>query len=90
MNKTELVNLLASRTQMTKKNCNNLLDEFKTAILEVCSKGGNVNIRNFGKFSLQERKARKYLNPQTKRYYVCKAKKLVDFKGYNNFKYAIS
>ena len=86
MNKSELVDLLSSRTKMTKRNCDNFLNELKLAILEVCSKGGNVNIRNFGKFSLQERKARKFLNPQTKRYYVCKVKKLVNFKGYDNFK----
>ena len=90
MNKSELVDLLSSRTKMTKRNCDNFLNELKLAILEVCSKGGNVNIRNFGKFSLQERKARKFLNPQTKRYYVCKAKKLVNFKGYDNFKYAVN
>ncbi len=90
MNKTEFVRLLSSRTNMPKKSCDNFLNELKLAILEVCSKGGNVNIRSFGKFSLQERKSRKFLNPQTKRYYICKPKKLVNFKSYDNFKYAIS
>ena len=88
MNKIEFVNLMSQRTNMPKTKCNNFLDEMKAAIIEICTKGEKVNIRNFGKFSMQERKARKFLNPQTKRYYMCKAKRMINFKGYNNFKYA--
>ena len=90
MNKTELVTMMSKKTQIPKTKCELFLNEFKQVILEVCSKGEDVNLRNFGKFSMQEKRARRFLNPQTKKYYICKAKKLINFKGYRNFKYAVS
>ena len=90
MNKTELVELMSKKTNLPKKKCDLFFNEFKSAILEVCSKGEQINLRNFGKFSLQEKGARKFLNPQTKRYYVCAPKKIIDFKGYRNFKNALN
>ncbi len=89
MNKAEFVSLLAKRTNLSKSKCDLFLDEFKEAILEVCCKGEEISLRNFGKFSLQERKARKFLNPQTKRYYICAPKKMIAFKGFKNFVYNI-
>ena len=90
MNKTELIELMAKKTKMPKSKCDLFLNEFKSLILEVCSKGEQINLRNFGRFSMQEKAERKFLNPQTKRYYICKAKKLIAFKGYKNFKYAVN
>ena len=90
MNKTELVTMMSKKTQIPKTKCELFLNEFKQVILEVCSKGEDVNLRNFGKFSMQEKRARRFLNPQTKKYYICKAKKMIHFKGYRNFKYAVS
>ncbi len=89
MNKTEFVSLIAKRTNMPKSKCELFLNEFKSTILEVCSKGDAVNLRDFGRFSMQEKGARKFLNPQTKRYYICQPKKMINFKGYKNFKYAV-
>ena len=90
MNKSELIELMAKRTEISKSKCDRFLQEFKSAILEVCSKGGQINIRNFGRFSMQERKPRKFLNPQTRRYYICKGKRLISFKCHDNFKYAVN
>ncbi len=90
MNKAQFVEVLSKRTNLSKSKCISVIDEMRTAILEICSKGEEVSIRNFGKFSLQEKKARKFLNPQTKRYYFCKPKKVVGFKGFDNFKYGIN
>ena len=90
MNKTELVTMMSKKTQLPKTKCELFLNEFKQVILEVCSKGDDVNLRNFGKFSMQEKRARKFLNPQTRKYYICKAKKMINFKGYRNFKYAVN
>ncbi len=89
MNKTEFISLLAKRTQLSKTKCDLFLDEFKNTILEVCCKGDEIVLRNFGKFSLQEKKARKFLNPQTKRFYICPPKKMIAFKGFKNFKYNV-
>ena len=88
MNKQEMMATLAKKTNLSKEKCEKVIDEFKKVILEVCGKGEEVNIRNFGRFKLQETKERKFTNPQTKRYYVSKPKKMIAFKSYKNFKYA--
>jgi len=90
MNKTELISLMSKKTNLPKTKCDLFLNEFKAVILEVCSKGEEINLRNFGRFSMQERRARKFLNPQTKRYYICQPKKMISFKGYDKFKYAVN
>ena len=90
MNKSEFIEVLAKRTKMSKSKCLCMLEEMRSAILDFCSRGGEVSIRNFGEFSLQEKKSRKFLNPQTKRYYFCKPKKVVCFKGFDSFKYGVN
>jgi len=90
MNKTEFIAQISKKTQIPKSKCDLFLNEFRALILEACSKGDSINIRNFGKFSLEEKASRKFLNPQTMRYYVCKPKKIISFKGFKNFKYAVN
>ncbi len=85
MNKQEFVALLAKRTEMSKSKCDLFLSTFKDAVFEVCNKGGEVVLRDFGKFSMKERKARKYLNPQTKRYYMASPRRIIAFKGFGKF-----
>lgn len=82
MNKAEFVTLLSKKTNLSKSKCDLFLNQFKASILEVCGKGDQVTLRDFGRFSLVERKPRKFLNPQTKRYYICAPKKLIAFKSY--------
>ena len=90
MNKTEFIELLSKRTALPKSKCDLFLNQFKSTILEVCCKGDNVNLRSFGRFSLQEKKERRFLNPQTKRFYVCPPKKVVTFKSCKAFANAIT
>ena len=85
MNKQEFVEILAKRTNLSKAKCDLFLSTFKDTILEVCSKGGEIALRDFGKFSMKERKARKYLNPQTKRFYVAPPKRSIAFKSFGKF-----
>ena len=95
--KMDNVKFLVSYTTRTKREFEEVdkqyhfvgKDEFKKLILEVCEKGDELALKNFGKFRLEEKKARKFLNPQTKRYYFSKPKKVINFKAYKNFKYAI-
>ncbi|MBP3431529.1 MAG: HU family DNA-binding protein [Clostridia bacterium] len=89
MNKTEFIALLAKRTNLPKSKCNLVLNQFKEVVLEVCCKGEKISLRDFGRFSLQEKAERKFLNPQTKRYYICPPKKMINFKGYKNFMYNV-
>lgn len=89
MNKTELVTLVARKTKISKNKCENVLNEFKNTIIEVLKKGEAVSLRNFGKFKVVETKARKCINPVTKRVYMSKPKKVTTFKSFNSFKLAV-
>ncbi len=84
-----MLSVLAKKTELSKNKCEKVIDEFKKLILEVCEKGDELCLRNFGKFRLEEKKERRFLNPQTKRYYMTKPKKVINFRGYKNFKYAV-
>ena len=88
MNKQEMISVLSKKTEVPKEKCERVIDEFKNLILEVCKKGEEINLRNFGRFKMQETKERKFINPQTKRYYISPPKKIISFKSYKNFKYA--
>lgn len=90
MNKSEFIAELAKSSNLSKANCEKVVENIKRIISQACCQGEAVCIRNFGKFFMQERKARKCINPQTKRYYICQPKKIIAFKGYKNFKYKIS
>ena len=85
MNKQEFVTILSKRTNMSKAKCELFLSTFKETVLEVCNKGGEIVLRDFGKFSMKERKARKYLNPQTRRFYMASPKRMIAFKSFGKF-----
>lgn len=89
MNKQEMISVLSKKTAISKEKCEKVIDEFKNLILEVCKKGEEVSLRNFGKFKMQQTKERRMINPQTNRFYVCPPKKMIAFKGYKNFKYLL-
>jgi len=65
MNKTELVQAVAERTQLTKKDAGNAVNAVFELIEESLSKGETVQLIGFGNFEVRERAARKGRNPQT-------------------------
>ncbi|MFC0559527.1 HU family DNA-binding protein [Halalkalibacter alkalisediminis] len=65
MNKTELVQAVAERTQLTKKDAGNAVNAVFELIAESLSKGETVQLIGFGNFEVRERAARKGRNPQT-------------------------
>ena len=52
MNKQEMISVLSKKTAISKEKCEKVIDEFKNLILEVCKKGEEVSLRNFGKFKM--------------------------------------
>ena len=60
MNRAELISILSKKTNISKTKCDLLLKQFKKTVLEVCCKGEDISLRDFGKFSLQEKKERKF------------------------------
>ncbi len=65
MNKTELVDEIANRSGLTKRDAEKSLNATLEAILETLKKCEDVSIPNFGSFKVKKRSARKGRNPKT-------------------------
>lgn len=65
MNKTDLVNAVAEKTELSKKDAGKAVDAVFQTIMDSLSEGERVQIIGFGNFEVRTRKARKGRNPQT-------------------------
>ena len=65
MNKSELINAMALKSGLTKKDTASTLDAFTTTITETLAKKDNIALIGFGTFSTSERAARQGVNPST-------------------------
>jgi DNA-binding protein HU-beta len=66
VNKTELVEEIAGRTESSKSEAQRYVEVFEEVIAEALRSGEEVQITGFGKFYVREQKARDGVNPQTK------------------------
>lgn len=67
MNKTDLVNAIASKSGLNKKNSETALNAFISTVQDTLKKGDKVVLVGFGTFEVRKRAARKGRNPQTKK-----------------------
>lgn len=67
MNKTDLVNAIASKSGLNKKNSEAALNAFIGTVQDTLKKGDKVVLVGFGTFEVRKRAARKGRNPQTKK-----------------------
>lgn len=65
MNKTELIEALATKCDMTKAAAGRAIDGLAEVITETLVKGDSVSILGFGNFSVNQRAARTGRNPKT-------------------------
>jgi len=65
MNKGELVDAVAEKASVTKKQADVVLSAVLDAIVEAVSDGDKVTLVGFGSFESRERKAREGRNPKT-------------------------
>ena len=65
MNKTDLIDAIASAAELNKKQAKAALEATVDAIIESLKKGDAVQLIGFGTFKINERKARTGRNPQT-------------------------
>lgn len=65
MNKTELINHVAIKSDLTKAETGRALDAFLETVTETLAKGEIVSLIGFGNFSVTKRAARKGRNPKT-------------------------
>jgi len=81
MNKTELVNSIASKSGLNKKNSEAALNALIASVEETLEKGDKVVLVGFGTFEVRQRAARKGRNPQTKKEITIPASKAPVFKA---------
>ncbi len=81
MNKTELVNAIAEKAQLTKVQAKAALEASLEAIAGELAKGEKVALIGFGTYSVVEKGERTGINPATKAKIVIPAKKVIKFKA---------
>lgn len=81
MNKTELVNAIAEKANLTKVDAKAALDAAINAVGEALAAGDKVAILGFGTFAVAEKSARTGINPRTKEKIEIAARKSVKFKA---------
>ncbi|MFB6286157.1 MAG: HU family DNA-binding protein [Candidatus Bipolaricaulia bacterium] len=87
MNKSEFVDQLAKRTDMSKKDAQATLDAALDLIVqEVKKKNGKVQLTGFGTFETREQKETERINPQTGKKMKVPAKKVPKFRPGKAFK----
>ncbi|MBE5812858.1 MAG: HU family DNA-binding protein [Clostridiales bacterium] len=67
MNKSELVAMMATKANMTKKDSESALNALVESITESLKKGDKISLVGFGTFETRKRAARNGINPQTKK-----------------------
>lgn len=80
MNKTDLVEIIAKRVNVTKTMAAKMVDEYHNTVKDAIVGGDKVIIPGFGSFSTSERKERSGRNPRTGAVLTVKAAKLPKFK----------
>jgi DNA-binding protein HU-beta len=80
MNKTELINQVAEKSGLTKKDSTKAVDAVFDSITEALRNGDKVQLIGFGNFEVRERAERTGRNPQTGEEMVIPATKVPAFK----------
>jgi nucleoid DNA-binding protein len=79
MTRTELIDALANRTEMEKREVKRFLDDLTAVVEDTIKQGGEVPLKGLGKFKVQHRKARTGRNPLTGEPIDIPAKTVVKF-----------
>lgn len=80
MNKTELIDAVATESGLSKADAKRAIEAFVSTTEQVLKKGEKVSLVGFGSFSTLDRAERKGRNPQTGAEITIEAKKIVKFK----------
>ncbi len=90
MNKGELVDKVAEKSGVTKKQADMVLSAAIEAIMETVSDGDKVTLVGFGSFERRDRKEREGRNPKTGETMVIPATKVPAFSAGKQFKEMVS
>lgn len=90
MNKSELIDGIAEKAQVTKAQATAMLNATIDTITDAMAKGDEVVLVGFGTFSVKERAARTGRNPQTGAALAIAASKAPGFKAGKALKDAVN
>ena len=90
MNKQELVDTIAAKASITKKDADAVLSAAVDAIIEAVSTGEKVTLVGFGTFEARDRQAREGRNPATGKPIRIPATKLPAFSAGKMFKESVA
>lgn len=90
MNKSELIERMASDADISKAAAERALESFTTSVKSPLKKGGSVALVGFGSFAVTKRAARTGRNPKTGEEIKIKARKAPKFTPGKAFKDALN
>ncbi len=90
MNKSQLIDAIASHAQLNKSEASRALDGLISAIETSLKNGQTVNLVGFGRFEVKARPARQGRNPQTGAEITIAAANLPGFKAGKVLKTAVN
>jgi len=90
MNKADLVEEVANQTGLTKKVSREAVDAIISAITDSLAGRERVTLVGFGTFQVMERKARRGVNPQTRKSIQIPTKKVPKFRPGKSLREAVS
>ncbi len=90
MNKSELIDAIASEADISKASAGRALDSILGSITGALSNGDSVSLVGFGTFSVKQRAARTGRNPQTGATIQIKAATVPGFKAGKALKEAVN
>jgi DNA-binding protein HU-beta len=90
MNKTDLINNIATKSGLTKKDVETVLNGFLGEVTDALSTGDKVQLIGFGTFETRKRNGRTGRNPQTGNPIVIPESKVPAFKAGNKLKEAVN
>ncbi len=89
MNKSELIDLIAVKSGLSKADAGKAVDGFVDTVTETLAQGEQVTLVGFGSFLVRERSARTGRNPQTGEPMDIAASKIPAFKAGKSLKDAV-
>ncbi|MFJ7929080.1 HU family DNA-binding protein [Peribacillus sp. NPDC096448] len=89
MNKTDLVNTVATQAELTKGDAKKAVDALFEAIFNTLAKEEKIQVVGFGTFEVRDRAARTGRNPQTGEEIQIAASKVPAFKPGKELKEAV-
>ena len=81
MNKSDLVSMIAAKSNLTKKDSESALNAFIESVQTSLKKGEKIQLVGFGTFEVRNRYARTGINPRTKQSIKIPASKAPVFKA---------